>query len=78
MSVLRAVVSDKDGIIHELVLKRRDHNAGYSWFYGNVPLIVTPARTPDEALRILKQEIAPTPDDRIQLISIAHSADDQV
>ena len=71
MSVLRAVVSDKDGIIHELVLRQRDHSAGYSWFYGNVPLVVTSARTPDEAVQILKQEISPTPDDRIQLISIA-------
>ncbi len=70
MSVLRAVVSDKDGIIHELDLRQRDHNEGYSWYYGNVPLVVTSARTPDEALKILKQEISPTPDDHIQLISI--------
>jgi len=39
--------------------------------------VATQAATPDEALRILKQEIAPTPD-RLQLISIARSADDQL
>lgn len=76
MSVLRAVVSDKDGIIHELVLKKRGHNAGYSWYYGNVPMVMTPARTPDEAINILKKEISPTPNDPIQLISIARSSDD--
>lgn len=76
MAVLRAVLSDKDGIVHELVLRKRDKNAGYSWYYGNVPLVVTPARTPDEALSILKKEIAPTPDDPIQLISISRSNDD--
>jgi hypothetical protein len=76
MAVLRAVLSDRDGIVHELVLKKRDHNAGYSWYYGNVPLVATPARTPDEALSILKKEIAPSPDDPLQLISISRLTDD--
>ncbi len=76
MSVLRAVVSDKDGIVHELVLRKRDLNGAYSWYYGDVPLVVTPARTPDEAVQILKKEIAPTPDDRIQLISISRPSDE--
>ena len=77
MAVLRAMVSDKDGVIHELVLKRRDWNAGYCWYYGNVALVVTPAASPDEAVRFLKQEISPTPDDCIQLISISRAEDGQ-
>ena len=76
MAMLKAVVSDKDGIIHELFLKKREKNVGYSWYYGNVALVATQAATPDEALRILQREIAPTPD-RLQLISIARSADEQ-
>jgi hypothetical protein len=77
MAVLRAVVSDRDGIIHELVLRKRAKNAGYSWFYGDSPLLVTPARDPDEAVRILKMELAPTPDEKIQLMSIARLEDDE-
>jgi hypothetical protein len=71
------MVSDRDGIIHELVLKRRDRNAGYCWYYGNVALVVTPAASPDEAVQFLKQEISPTPDDSIQLISISRAEDGQ-
>lgn len=78
MSVLRAVVSDKDGIVHELVLRKRGLSAGYSWYYGDVPLVVTPARTPDEAVRILQQEIAPTPNDRFELISIVRPAEEHI
>ena len=77
MAVLRAVVSDRDGIIHELVLKKREKNVGYSWFYGDIALIVTPAATPDEALRILMQEIAPSRGDNAQVISIVRSETDQ-
>lgn len=75
--MLRAVVSDRDGIIHELLLKKRDRSAGYCWYYGNIALVVTPAETPEEAVRLLKQEISPTPDDRIQLISISRAEDGQ-
>lgn len=77
MAVLYAVVSDRDGIIHELVLKKRDQSGGYSWYYGNIALVVTPARTPDEALRILMQEIAPLRDDIAQVISIVRSSNDK-
>ena len=76
MAMLKAIVSDKDGVNHELFLKKREKNAGYSWYYGDVALVATQAATPDEALRILQREIAPTPD-RLQLIDIARSADDQ-
>jgi len=78
MSVLRAVVSDRDGIIHELVLEKRDQSEGYSWYYGNSALVVTPASTPDEALRFLMREIAPSRNDIAQVISIVRSADDRV
>jgi len=77
MAVLRAVVSDRDGVIHELVLKKREQNMGYSWFYGSLALVVTPAATPDEALRILIHEIAPDRNDNAQVISIVRSEDDQ-
>ena len=77
MSVLRAVVSDRDGIIHELVLKKRKQSEGYSWYYGNIALIVTPAATPDEALSFLKREIAPSRTDIAQIISIVRSSDDR-
>lgn len=75
MAVLKAVVSDKDGIIHELVLMKREKNSGYSWYYGNVALVATQAATPDEALRILEREITPARD-RMQLISIDRSGED--
>jgi hypothetical protein len=76
MAVLRAVVSDRDGIIHELVLKKRDQSEVYSWYYGNIALVVTPAATPDEAIRFLMQEIAPSRNGSAQVISIVRSADD--
>jgi hypothetical protein len=75
MAMLKAIVSDKDGINHELFLKKRETNTGYSWYYGDVALVATQAATPAEALRILQREIAPP--DRLQLIDIARPADDQ-
>jgi len=77
MSVLRAVVSDRDGIIHELVLKKREQSEGYSWYYGNSALVVTPAATPDEALRFLMREIAPSRNDIAQVISIVPTTEGQ-
>jgi len=77
MAVLRAVVSDRDGIIHELVLKKRSKTEGYSWYYGNIALVVTPAATPDEALRLLMREIAPSRNDVAQVISIIRPKDDK-
>ncbi len=75
MAVLKAVVSDKDGIIHELVLEKREKGPGYSWFYGKVALVATQAATPDEALRILQNEIAPPPGN-LQVISIVRGPEE--
>lgn len=73
MAVLRAVVSDKDGIMHELVLKSRERFGGYMWYYGNVPLVVTPARTPEEAVRLLNEELSLDPEKRPQIVSISRA-----
>ena len=74
VAILKAVVSDKDGIIHELVLEKKEPGRGYRWYYGNVALVATQAATPEEALSILREELAPSPGS-LNVISIIRDHD---